>query len=660
MNKHLNHFIFSILLVSTALSANKWTPEFMIQYQRLGGTDIAPNGNWVAYELSVPQMEGEKSEFLTHIWLVSSDGQRNFQLTQGDVSSRSPRFSPDGKHIAFISGKADPENNFQTTKGQIYVLPIDGGERKQITAETSSVGRIAWSPDGQSIAFTMRDPETEEEKRRKEEKRDWKIIDTNYRYSHLYVVEVNGNNGARRLTKGKFQVGSFDWSPDSKRIVFDHMENPTANAWTTSDISVVNVRSGSKKSLVDWNGSDRSPKYSPDGKSIAFSSDGGNPTWGREHFVYVIPANGGNGSQLPATPSRYISSITGWTPNGTAVIVSESNRTSRRYFNIPLSENGVVSTLTPGKGNYGSLSYNKEGMIAFVHEKTEEPGNVFISQMNRFNPDQITNVNPEFSTMAHGKTEVIRWRSKDGMEIEGLLTYPINYREGKKVPLVLNIHGGPAGVYTEGYTGRSSVYPIQAYAQEGYAVLRANPRGSSGYSKAFRFANRSDWGGMDYEDLMTGVDHLIKLGVADPNDLYVMGWSYGGFMTSTVVTKTDRFKAASVGAGVPNLIGMLTTDIHDFIPWHFEGEMHDNIEKYIKHSALFHVNNVTTPTQVVHGENDTRVPIAQGYEFYRAIQRKGVDTEMIVYPRMPHGLREPKFIQHCGEAIMKWFKDHSK
>jgi dipeptidyl aminopeptidase/acylaminoacyl peptidase len=412
--------------------------------------------------------------------------------------------------------------------------------------------------------------------------------------------------------------------------------------------------------LVDWNGYDRSPKYSPDGKFIAFTSDGGNPTWGREHFAYVIPANGGNGRQLPATPSRNISSITGWVPNGTAVITSESNRTSRRYFNIPLSENGVVSTLTPGKGNYGSLSYNKEGMMALVHEKTEEPGNVFISQMGRFNPARITDINPEFSTMEHGKTEVIRWQSKDGMEIEGLLTYPINYREGKKVPLVLNIHGGPAGVYTEGYTGRSSVYPIQAYAQEGYAVLRANPRGSSGYSKAFRFANRSDWGGMDYEDLMTGVDHLIKLGVADPNDLYVMGWSYGGFMTSTVVTKTDRFKAASVGAGVPNLIGMLTTDIHDFIPWHFEGEMHDNIEKYIKHSSLFHVNNVTTPTQVVHGENDTRVPIAQGYEFYRAIQRKGVDTEMIVYPRMPHGLREPKFIQHCGEAIMKWFKDHSK
>lgn len=651
--------LFTILNLAFLAANNKWTPAFMIKYERLGRTAISPNGEWVAYELSKPLMEGEKSEYLTHIWLISADGKKSFQVTTGDISARSPKFSPDGTHLAFISGRPDPDNNFRSTKGQIYVLPIDGGERVQITNEISSIGRIAWSPDGKKIAFTMRDPLSENDKKRREEKRDWKIIDTNYRYSHLYTVGNDDDNKVSRLTKGNYNVSSFDWSPDSKKIAFDHTENPTANAWTSSDISVVNVTSRSVKKFVTWGGSDRSPKYSPDGKSVAFVSDGGEHSWGREHFVFVIPSTGGKGRRLPATPSLNISSIEGWTPSGSGVITAETERTSRRYFNVPINENGITASFTPGRGNYGNLSYNSNGQMSFIHESTDSPANVFTANMDDFEPKQMTKVNSNFADMPHGKTEVIRWRSSDGLEIEGLLTYPINYRKGKRVPLVLNIHGGPAGVYTENYTGRSSVYPIQAFAQQGYAVLRANPRGSSGYSKDFRFANRSDWGGMDYQDLMTGVDHVINMGVADGKDLYVMGWSYGGFMTSTIVTKTDRFKAASVGAGVPNLVGMLTTDIHDFIPWHFEGELHDNVDKYIKHSSLFHVGNVTTPTQVVHGENDVRVPVAQGYEFYRALQRKGVETEMVVYPRMPHGLREPKFIQHCGEIIMSWFKKHS-
>ena len=655
MKNYFRLFLFSLLLVSTVIAGNKWTPEFMIHYQRLGATDISPDGNWVAYELSIPQMEGEKSEFLTHIWLVSQDGKTQFQLTRGDVSSSSPQFSPDGKSLGFLSGR-----NNEKKKRQIYSISVNGGEAIKLTDEEGSVNRFSWSPHGSSIAFTMTDPDNEKEKAKKKEKRDWKVVDGGYKFSHLHMVKADGKKESRRLTKGAFNVKFFDWSPDGNRIAFDHTEVPGANAWTTSDISVVNVKSGSVKKIVTWGGSDSSPKYSPDGKLIAFVSDGGKSTWGREHFVFVMPAKGGKGRQLPATPSRYIGSIEGWAPGGNSVITVETQQTSRRYFNVPLSENGVTASFTLGEGNYGSLSYNENGQMAFVYEQTDTPGNVFTANIDNFKPEQLTSVNQDFADMYHGKTEVIRWRSSDGIEIEGLLTYPINYRKGKQVPLVLNIHGGPAGVYTERYTGRSSVYPIQAFAQQGYAVLQANPRGSSGYSKEFRFANRSDWGGMDYQDLMTGVDHVINMGVANANNLYVMGWSYGGYMTSTVVTKTDRFKAASVGAGVPNLIGMLTTDIHDFIPWHFEGEMYDNIEKYIKHSALFHVDNITTPTQVIHGENDTRVPIAQGYEFHRAIKRKGVDTEMIVYPRMPHGLREPKFIQHCGEAIMKWFEDHSK
>ena len=282
----------------------------------------------------------------------------------------------------------------------------------------------------------------------------------------------------------------------------------------------------SVKKIVTWGGSDSSPKYSPDGKLIAFVSDGGKSTWGREHFVFVMPAKGGKGRQLPATPSRYIGSIEGWAPGGNSVITVETQQTSRRYFNVPLSENGVTASFTLGEGNYGSLSYNENGQMAFVYEQTDTPGNVFAANIDNFKPEQLTSVNQDFADMYHGKTEVIRWRSSDGIEIEGLLTYPINYRKGKQVPLVLNIHGGPAGVYTERYTGRSSVYPIQAFAQQGYAVLRANPRGSSGYSKEFRFANRSDWGGMDYQDLMTGVDHVINMGRSEEHTSELQSQAY--------------------------------------------------------------------------------------------------------------------------------------
>src|ERR1019366_5198676 len=228
--------------------------------------------------------------------------------------------------------------------------------------------------------------------------------------------------------------------------------------------------------------------------------------------------------------------------------------------------------------------------FGFTLESLDKAPEAYISPVERFEPKAVSAVNAKLPKLPLGKTEVIQWKSKDGLDIEGLLTYPANYEKGKRYPLLLNVHGGPMGVFTQSYVASPGQYPIAAFSARGYAVLRPNPRGSSGNGKKFRYANYNDWGGGDYQDLMTGVDHVIKMGIADENRLGVMGWSYGGFMTSWTITQTKRFKAASVGAGVTNLMSFTgTADIPSFLPDYFGGEFWDNPETYRKHSAMFNI-----------------------------------------------------------------------
>jgi dipeptidyl aminopeptidase/acylaminoacyl peptidase len=253
---------------------------------------------------------------------------------------------------------------------------------------------------------------------------------------------------------------------------------------------------------------------------------------------------------------------------------------------------------------------------------------------------------------------VIRWKGKDGVDVEGLLTYPVNYQAGKKVPLILVIHGGPAGNFNESFIG-TGLYPIAAFANKGYAVLRANIRGSVGYGQKFRSSNFTDWGGGDYQDLMTGVDSVIARGVADPNRLAVMGWSYGGYMTSWVITQTNRFKCAAIGAGLTNLVSMWgTNDIPSVMDEYFGGSPWDAAQAYAKSSPLNFVKNVKTPTLILHGEVDPRVPVSQGYEMYHSLKRLGVETKMVVYPRTEHGPKEPKFVLDILERHLAWAESH--
>ena len=670
--KKLAFLMFTLMIITkVSFGQNTWTADKIMQYKNITDTNISPDGKHIAYVVSVPFMEGEKSEYNSQIWVASADGSFDAQYTRGEKSSSTPQFSPEGKQIAFLSKRAGDKN-------QVFVIRIMGGEPEQVTDTKTGVTSFKWSPDGSRIAYLMKDPDTKEEEKMKKEKTDVILVDKNYKYDHLYVVSVAANKSGKRATKqltsGFYHVNGFDWSPDGSTIAFSFAPNPKINdAGLESDISTIPSDSGKITSVVKRSGVDVSPHYSPDGKWIAFQSSGGKPERVGLSDVYKVSSTGGDLIELQKTPDRN-ANIVAWAQDGSYLFISENYKTSQVLLALPSSSSIKIAKgdymaysdsqlpiITSIKGSSNSFSISKSGSrMSYTFEDVNTPKEVFTAGLKGENNKKVSNANVDFNPPALGKTDLISWKSKDGLVIEGLLTYPVGFEKGKKYPIVLQIHGGPAGVFSQTYTGAPAIYMTQYFAQKGFIVLRPNPRGSSGYGKDFRYANVRDWGFGDYQDLMTGVDHVLAMGIADTNKQFVMGWSYGGYMTSWVVTQTDRFKAASMGAGLPNLVSMVTTtDIPDYIVAHAGGkEFWEEYEEYEKHSAIYQIKNAKTPTQVIHGANDLRVPFTQGQEFYNALKRKGVDTEMVVYPRTPHGPEEPKLLMDVSPRIMTWFEKY--
>ncbi len=634
---------------------DRWTPALSMRYLQPSGVAISPDGSRIAYVVREPLMEGEKSEFRSHIWMADADGTRNAQFTRGESSASGPAFSPDGRWLAFTTARSG--------KNQIWVLPLDGGEARQVTEAKSGVGQYRWSPDGGAFAFLMRDPQTEEEEKAAKEKRDVILVDQNFKYGHLYTVPFDPaateTAEATRLTEGDFHVTSFDWSPDGQRLVFAHQSDPRINTGRLSgDIAVVDATGGEVTQLLAGPGIESSPRWSPYGSLIAYASTGNQPEPIGLADLYVVDPATGESRMLPETPNRSVS-ILGWSADSDEVFLNESLGTTRHILAVPTGA-GQIRQVTEGAGVVGSAAIAAHaGSLALTWQTTDNPAEVYVTALDTFSPTPVTTLNADAPRPPMGRTELLAWNAPDGTPVEGLLTYPVGYDNGAPVPLILNVHGGPAGVFSQSFTGAPSIYMIQYFAQEGYAVLRPNPRGSTGYGKEFRYANYMDWGYGDLSDLLAGVDEVIEMGVAHPDSLLLMGWSYGGYMTSFAVTQTDRFRAASMGAGLPNLISMVTTtDIGDYLVGHMGEEYFENYEAYERHSAIYHIGNVATPTQVIHGAQDLRVPFTQGQEFFNSLRRLGVETEMVVYPRTPHGPREPKFLMDVSERILTWFEKH--
>lgn len=631
-----------------------WSPELQVQTRLPGTPRISPDGKRVVYTISEAAMAPDKSEFVTQIWLASTDGKANHQITFADKSSTNPKWSPDGESIAFTSNRKDNRNN-------LYVLRVNGGEAEQLTELKSSVGNFEWSPDGRWIAYAATDAKSDDEEKNDKGKNDFRWVDENTKLARLFVIPVakdaSGKRTARMLSSENRHVENLDWSPDGRSIAFSHVKSPVANDWPSSDISIVDVTTARVTPFASTPAAEGGPQYSPDGKWIAATATALPVRWAQSAHIHIYPAAGGAPRVAPLSHDAQ-PVIAGWSADGSRVYFTEAKGTETSFYALNVTANTIAEARkTDGVINVVDLA-PKASMLSFVMQKPDRPPEVFVTLLGNNEPTQVSRANTG-RTMPVGRTEVVRWTSTDGKQIEGLLTYPVGYQAGTKVPLILNVHGGPAGIFQQTYVGGRGSYPLATFASRGFAILRPNPRGSSGYGTEFRRANMNDWGGGDYNDLMTGVDKVIAMGVADPERLGVMGWSYGGYMTSAIITKTKRFKAASAGAPVTNLMSFTgTADIPSFIPDYFGGEFWDNPDAYRKHSAMFNIKGVTTPTLIQHGEADVRVPISQGYELYNALKTQGVPTRMLVLPRQPHGPNEPKMQVAAMQSNLDWFEKY--
>jgi dipeptidyl aminopeptidase/acylaminoacyl peptidase len=634
----------------------QWTPEEMMKVKSVGNVQVSPDGKRVLFTVTEPVMTEDKSEYLTQIWMAAADGSGSFQFTSGDKSSTNPQWSPCGGWVAFTSSRSGKSN--------IWLIRADGGEAERLTDVKTGVGAFAWSPDGTLIAFAMADSPSEQEDMDQKARNDARVVGEGEKMSHLWVIPVakdaDGKREARRLTKGEFTVDDWDWSPDGKSIAFSHQPRPVADDWPKADISLVDVASGEMKRFTATAAAEGDPLYSPDGLWIAYTASDVPPSWAFTRRVTVAPAVGGPSRELAATFDEQPNLI-GWSADSSGLFYAETRGTTTRLGFLPV-DGGPPKIMNSDEGLVfgGNLNPTRNALGLSV-QGWDKPAEAFWTGLDAWSPRQVSRANADAPQHPLGKTEVVRWTSKDGLGVEGLLTYPVGYEKGRRYPLLLVIHGGPTGVFVQSFIANRGTYPIAAFAAQGWAVLRCNIRGSSGYGKTFRYANYKDWGGMDYRDLMAGVDRLIALGVADPERLGVMGWSYGGYMTSWIISQTQRFKAASIGAPVTNLMSFTgTTDINSFLPDYFGAEFWDNPAIYRAHSAMFNIKGARTPTLIEQGEADTRVPIQQGYELYNALKRQGTTVKMVVYPRQPHGLQEPRLLLDAARRNVEWFKENLK
>ena len=625
---------------------------------------ISPDGKWVSYTLS--KIDSIKDSRNADIWMISWDGSQDIQLTNSPDGESRARWSPDGKYLSFLSSR-------QESKGsQVWLMDRRGGEGKRLTEIKGGVNDYAWSPDSKKLLLTLTDPDPEDTGKVKTTKPyvidryQYKQDIEGYRYkkthTHLYLFDI-ATKKTDTLTRGTYDEGGAVWSPDGSAIAFvsNRTEDPDKNE--NSDIYVIDIRAGAIDSktlpalrqLTDWKGSDNAPRWSPDGKWIAYTRSVSEEAYHMydEPVLCVLPAAGGTPRLLSRSLDRPVTNPQ-WSKDGktiTALVIDDR----QQYVASFSAADGQLTKIADGQRSFSSLNPTPGGDWLTTMSNPQLPTEIYT--LEKGTARRLTHQVDDFlAPLTLASVEGFNSTSSDGTGISGLLFRPAGAVPGQKIPLILFIHGGPVGQDEFGFD-----LSRQMLAAKGFAVAGVNYRGSNGRGLDFSKVISGDWGNKEVMDLHGAVDQLVKMGVADPDKLGVAGWSYGGILTDYLIASDTRFKAASSGAGTGFTLSLYGVDQYISQYNNEIGTPWTSIDKYLKISyPLLKADRIKTPTLFMSGEKDFNVPTAGSEQMYQALRTLGVPTELIVYPGQFHGITVPSYQKDRFDRWLDWFEKYLK